>query len=110
MQRRITHIQRLSTHDGKISVVGKTVDSKEIVRLTGFTACFAMLTPEFRKKLAEVLKRNKGSLPLTMFLYDPETKYRIQFHSKKYFVAPSNELLSDLAAIGVTDTEVINRQ
>ena len=68
-----------------------------------------MLTPEFRKKLAEVLKRNKGTLPLTMYLYDPETKYRIQFHSKKYFVAPSNELISDLAAIGVTDTEVIKK-
>ncbi len=91
----------------RITLLGNVADSL----MKGFSMQLStpMLTPEFRKKLAEVLKRNKGTLPLTMYLYDPETKYRIQFHSKKYFVAPSNELISDLAAIGVTDTEVIKK-
>ena len=61
-----------------------------------------MLTEEFRKKLVTLLKRNKGNIPLTMFLYDPKTKYRVEFVSHKFTVAVSTDFCYDLDALGVT--------
>ena len=36
-----------------------------------------------------------------MFLYDPQTKYKIEFHSTKYKVAVTTELVSALKLLGV---------
>ncbi len=49
------------------------------------------------------------SLPLTLFLYDPGTKYRIQFLSKKFQVAVTSEFIQDLTRIGVNKFEVSRR-
>jgi hypothetical protein len=65
-----------------------------------------MLTPAFRQDLLRVVKRHKGGLPLTLFLSDPVTKYRIQFYSRKFQVAVTTELIRDLAAIGVHQYDV----
>ena len=60
-----------------------------------------MLSPEFREKLVSVLKKNKGRIPLTMFLTDPDTKYRIEFLSNKFQVAVSSEMIDELKRLGI---------
>ena len=61
-----------------------------------------MLSQEFREKLVGIIKRNKGSVPLTMFLYDPENKWNIEFLSRKFKVAVSSSLLDELRALNIT--------
>ena len=68
-----------------------------------------MLTQQFRKDLVDVVKRHKGTIPLTLFLYDPVTRYRIQFYSKKFQVAVTSEFLQDLHRIGIDKYEVIRK-
>ena len=61
-----------------------------------------MLSQEFREKLVGIIKRNKGSVPLTMFLYDPENKWNIEFLSRKFKIAVTSSLLDELRALNVT--------
>jgi len=68
-----------------------------------------MLTQQFRKDLVRVINKHKGSIPLTLYLYDPVTKYRIQFYSKKFQVAVTSEFLQDLRLIGVDHYEVLKK-
>jgi len=72
-----------------------------------------MLSPEFRKRLLDAIKASnggkgrkssEGSVPLTMFLYDPETRYKIEFKSTKFQVVPTADFISDLALLGVSYT------
>ena len=60
-----------------------------------------MLTPEFREKLVKLIKRNKGNVPLTMFLYDPEKKWNIEFLSRKFKVAVSDTLIEELQTLNI---------
>ena len=68
-----------------------------------------MLTQQFRKDLLQVIKKHKGTIPLTLFLFDPGTRYRIQFYSKKFQVAVTSEFLQDLHRIGVDKYEVVRK-
>ena len=61
-----------------------------------------MLSPEFREKLVSMLKRNKGNVPLTMFLYDPVKKWNIEFLSHKFRIQVSLSLLEELKEMGIT--------
>ena len=61
-----------------------------------------MLSQEFREKLVGIIKRNKGTVPLTMFLYDPENKWNIEFLSRKFKVAVTASLLNELRALNIT--------
>ena len=61
-----------------------------------------MLTPEFREKLVQLIKDNKGNVPLSMKLYDPVHKWNIEFASRKFSVSVSNEFVSALAAMGLS--------
>ena len=61
-----------------------------------------MLSQEFRENLVKMIKRNKGSVPLTMFLYDPENKWNIEFLSRKFKVSVSSSLIEDLKAMNIT--------
>ena len=61
-----------------------------------------MLSPEFRERLVGMLKRNKGNVPLTMFLYDPEKKWNIEFLSHKFRVQVTLPLLEELKEMGIT--------
>ena len=56
---------------------------------------------EFRKTLAKVLKTHKGSTPLTIYIHDEATGYKLEFFSKKYQVAVNQELISDLQLLGL---------
>ena len=55
-----------------------------------------MLSPEFRERLVGVIKKHKGNVPLSMFLYDPEKKWNIEFLSRKFKVGVTAEFISDL--------------
>ncbi|MDD6151791.1 MAG: DNA polymerase III subunit alpha [Bacteroidales bacterium] len=61
-----------------------------------------MLTPEFRKNLLSVIKANSGTIPLYIYLYDPETQYRIEFKSKKFSIAPSSSFLMEIESLGMS--------
>ena len=72
-------------------------------RITGLSiyVTTTMLSPDFREKLVKMLKGNKGKTPLTMFLYDPQKKWNIEFLSHKFKVQISNEFLDEIKALGI---------
>ena len=55
-----------------------------------------MLTQDFRDMLVKMIKRNKGSVPLTMFLHDSEKGWNIEFLSRKFRVAVTAEFIEEL--------------
>ena len=91
----------------KITLLGNVSDAL----LSGFDMDITtpMLTEKFRKDLVKVVKAHPGSIPLTIHLFDPGTKYRIQFVSKKFQVAVTSEFLLDLQKIGIDKYEVIRK-
>ena len=60
-----------------------------------------MLSPAFREAMIRTIKDNKGSVPLTMFLYDPEKKWNIEFLSRKFKVAVTAEFIAELQKMGI---------
>ena len=91
----------------KITLLGNIAEEL----LTGFNMDITtpMLTQEFREGLVKAVKKHKGKIPLTIFLFDPVTKYRIQFISKKFQVAVTADFLRDLQAIGISRYEVLRK-
>ena len=63
-----------------------------------------MLTPEFREKLVKMIKRNKGSVPLSLFLYVPEKKWNIEFMSRKFKVAVTSQFIEELQDMNISFT------
>ena len=61
-----------------------------------------MLNTGFREKLMHIVQSNKGNIPLSMLLYDPETKYKIEFMSRKFKVAVSNPFINDLQDMNIS--------
>ena len=78
----------------KIMLLGNVTDTY----IKGFAISIStpMLTPEFRDGLVKMIKRNKGNVPLTMFLYDPEKKWNIEFLSRKFRVAVTAPFIEEL--------------
>lgn len=72
-----------------------------------FVSCLAlyittdMLSAEFRKLLVSAVSRNKGQVPLHMFLYDPKSGYNIEFNSRKFHVATSQDFLQRLSEMRI---------
>ena len=60
-----------------------------------------MLSPDFREKLVKIVKGNKGNVPLTMFLYEPEKKWNIEFLSQKFKVQVTQTFIEELQALGI---------
>jgi DNA polymerase-3 subunit alpha len=91
----------------KVTLLGNISDDI----LSGFSLDITtpMLTPKFREDLVKVVKKHKGKIPLTLYLYDPETHYRIQFISKKFQVGVTSGLIQDLHKIGVDRYEVLKK-
>ena len=83
----------------QITLLGNVAEKK----MSGFSIEIntPMLTPRFRKDLVSVIKKHEGNTPLSIFIFDPETRYRIQFLSRKFQVSVSTELIADLYRIGV---------
>ncbi len=88
-----------------ISLLGNLNESK----LAGFSISLTtpMLTEKFRKDLVTLVKANKGSTPLKMFLFDPVTKYNIEFHSTKFKVAVTSDFVSSLKLMGINCSPVL---
>lgn len=61
-----------------------------------------MLSEEFRHRLMDILKENKGKIPLQMYLFDPQTRYRIDFKSRKFQVSVTNTFIDSLNELGIT--------
>ncbi len=76
--------------------------------LTGFSLDIdtSILSPEFRSRFVSIIKSNKGSVPLNIFVFDPQTRYRIQFYSKKFKVNVTTEFIQELRSIGIERIEV----
>ena len=91
----------------KITLLGNVAETM----MSGFSIEIStpMLTKQFRKDLVMIVKKHSGNTPLTIFFYDPETRYRIQFLSRKFQVAVSTELIADLHRLGVERYEVSRR-
>ncbi|MBR1869152.1 MAG: hypothetical protein IJ799_03700, partial [Bacteroidales bacterium] len=60
-----------------------------------------MLNPDFRKRLSKTIRENKGGTPLMIVLFDPETRYNVEFRSNKYQVAVTPDLLAALLELGL---------
>ncbi|MBP5676469.1 MAG: DNA polymerase III subunit alpha [Bacteroidales bacterium] len=91
----------------KVTLLGNLSDEV----LTGFNLDIETptLTEAFRKDFVKVIKKHKGNIPLNIFIFDPQTRYRIQFYSKKYQVAVTSEFIQDLHRIGIDHYEVTRR-
>ena len=83
----------------KVSLLGNVTDS--FVKGFAISISTPMLTPEFRDSLVKMIKRNKGNVPLTMFLYDPEKKWNIEFLSRKFRVAVTAPLIEELTRMQI---------
>ena len=83
----------------KIMLLGNVTDTL----LKGFSISIStqMLNPQFRERLVKLIKANKGNVPLTMFLYDPEKKWNIEFLSRKFKVAVTAPFIDELQACGI---------
>ena len=83
----------------KIMLLGNVSDTY----LKGFAISITthMLSPEFRENLVKLLKEHKGTTPLSMFLFDPEKGWNIEFMSRKYRVAVTESFITQLQKMGI---------
>ncbi|MBO4671309.1 MAG: DNA polymerase III subunit alpha [Bacteroidales bacterium] len=72
--------------------------------ITGFTIDIdtSLLNAEFRKHFVKLLKDNAGKIPLSVKVRDKATSYNLEFHSKKFAVSVTNDLISRLRYMGLT--------
>ena len=75
--------------------------TEELVKGFSIYVTTPMLSPDFRDRLVKMLKRNKGKVPLTMFLYDPQKKWNIEFLSHKFSVQISQPFIEELKNLGI---------
>ena len=90
-----------------VTLLGNVSESR--IKAFGISIETPMLTPAFREGLVKVIRKHKGGVPLEVFFFDPDTRYRIQLKSNKYQVAVSEELLTDLRHLGVDQFEVVKK-
>ena len=83
----------------KVVLLGNVVETY----IKGFSISIStpMLTPEFRERLVKLIKQNKGNVPLTMFLYDPEKGWNIEFLSRKFRVAVTAPFIEELTRLQI---------
>ena len=80
-------------------LLGNVTDT--YVKGFSITVSTPMLSPEFRERLVKMLKKNKGSVPLTIFLHDPAKKWNIEFLSHKFKVQITPAFLDELKNAGI---------
>lgn len=83
----------------KITLLGNATDS--LLAAFSISLTTPQLNQELRKSLVSAVAASKGNVPLKMYLYDPNTKYRIEFHSTKYRVSVTSDFVDSLARLGV---------
>lgn len=77
-----------------ILLLGNVTES--YVKGFAITISTPMLTSGFRESLVKMIKENKGTVPLTMFLHEPEKKWKIEFLSRKFKVAVTAPFIEEL--------------
>ena len=83
----------------KIMLLGNVTDT--YIKGFAINITTPMLTPEFRDRLVTLIKKNKGTVPLSMFLFDPEKKWNIEFLSRKFRVAVTVPFIEELEKLRV---------
>jgi DNA polymerase-3 subunit alpha len=83
----------------KIMLLGNVTES--FIKGFSINISTPMLSPQFRDNMVKVIKANKGNVPLTMFLYDPEKKWNIEFLSRKFKVAVTADFIAQLQKMGI---------
>ena len=86
----------------KVSLLGNVNES--MLKSFAININTPQLNEEFRRGLVKLLKENKGKTDLSMYLYDPHTRYNVEFKSRKYQVAVTSELIYGLRDLGITYT------
>lgn len=86
----------------KVMLLGNVTDT--YIKGFALNITTPMLTPEFRDKLVALIRKNKGNVPLSMFLYDPEKKWNIEFLSRKFRVAVSASFIDELEKLRIRYT------
>lgn len=82
----------------RIMLLGNVIEEY----IKGFTIYVntQFVNQEFRTNLVKILKQHKGKTPLNVHLYDPKTKYKINFFSKTMAVNICSDLLNDIQRLG----------
>ena len=62
----------------------------------------AKLDENLKKKIVTIVKRHKGGIPLTLSVFDRQTRYNVEFLSKKFKVSISTELIEALNELGLS--------
>ena len=86
----------------KVSLLGNVTES--MLKSFAININTPQLNEDFRRSLVKLLKENKGKTDLTMYLYDPKTRYNVEFKSRKFQIAVTNELIYGLRDLGITYT------
>lgn len=83
----------------KISLLGNLSDS--MISEFGIEVPAHVITPDFRKNLVHVLKSSKGNIPVSIYVDDPETKYAVEFISKKFQISVTADFIADVRDLGL---------
>ena len=83
----------------KISLLGNLSDS--MISEFGIEIPAQVLNPDFRKNLVHVLKSSKGNIPVSIYVDDPETKYAVEFISKKFQISVTADFIADVRDLGL---------
>ena len=84
----------------KVSMLGNVTES--MLKTFAINLTTDQLNENLRKNLVKLLKANKGKTDLGMYLYDPKTKYNVEFKSRKFQVAVTNDLIYGLRDLGIS--------
>ena len=86
----------------KISMLGNV--AQDMLKTFAINLTTSQINERFRKDLVKLLKANRGSTPLNIYLFDPKTRYNVEFYSKKFQVAVTNDFLFGLRDLGINYT------
>ena len=86
----------------KVMLLGNVADT--YIKGFAINITTPMLTPQFRESLVALIRKNKGNVPLSMYLFDPEKKWNIEFLSRKFRVAVTAQFISELEKLRVRYT------
>ena len=90
----------------KVSMLGNVTES--MLKTFAINLTTPQLNESFRRNLVKLLKENKGKTELSMYLYDPNNRYNVEFKSRKFQVAVTNDVIYGLRELGITYT--VNRK
>ena len=90
----------------KVSMLGNVTES--MLKTFAINLTTDQLNESLRRDLVKLLKANKGNTDLGMYLYDPKTRYNVEFKSRKFQVAVTNDLIYGLRDLGISYT--VNRK